>query len=53
MIAKIWKKVIFVILIVACLFNIVSKFVKRVAVIDELKATAQYQYEIEKEKIKK
>ncbi len=53
MIAKIWKKVIFVILIVACLFNIVSKLVKKVAVIDELKATAQYQYEIEKEKIKK
>lgn len=50
MIAKIWKKVIFVILIVACLFNIVSKLVKRVAVIDELKASAQYQYDVEKEK---
>ena len=52
MIAKIWKKVIFVILIVACLFNIISKFVKRVAVIDELKASAQYQYDLEQEKNK-
>ena len=52
MIAKIWKKVIFVILIVACLFNIISKFVKRVAVIDELKASSQYQYDLEQEKNK-
>ena len=52
MIAKIWKKVIFVIFIIACLFNIVSKFVMRMAVIDEIRATAQYQYEIE-EKNKK
>lgn len=53
MIAKIWKKVIFVILIVACLFNIVSKFVKRQTVKEELKASAQYQYELEQEKINK
>lgn len=49
MIAKIWKKIIFAILIVACLFNIISKFVKRIAVIDELKASAQYQYEVEQQ----
>ncbi len=47
MIAKVWKKVIFAILIVACLFNIVSKFVMRMAVVDELRASAQYQYEQE------
>lgn len=52
MIAKIWKKVIFVILIVACLVNIVSKFVKRQTVKEELKASAQYQYDLEQEKNK-
>ena len=50
MIAKIWKKVVFAILIVACLFNIVSKLVKRMGVIDEMKASAQHQYEIEQKK---
>jgi hypothetical protein len=53
MIAKIWKKVVLIILIIACLFNIISKLVKRVAVIDELKASAQYQYDIEQEKTNK
>ena len=53
MIAKIWKKVIFIILVVACLFNIVSKFVKRNTFKEELRASAQYQYELEQEKTNK
>ena len=30
--AKIWKKLLLVILIVACLFNVVSKIVKKVLI---------------------
>ncbi len=39
---KIWKKLLFVILIVACLFNIVTKLVKRNSLQDELQATFDY-----------
>ena len=39
---KIWKKFLFIVLIVACLFNIVSKLVKRNSFKDELQATLQY-----------
>ena len=42
MIAKIWKKALFVILIVACLFNVVSKLVKRYPLKTELESAAQY-----------
>ena len=52
MVAKIWKKVILAILIIACLFNIISKFVKRNTVMQELKASAQYQYDIEQQEEK-
>ena len=37
MLAKIWKKVLLSILILACLFNIISKFVGKLGFIDELK----------------
>ena len=47
MIAKVWKKVVFVILIVACLVSIVSKLVMRMTVEEELRASAQYQYDLE------
>jgi len=40
--AKIWKKLLLVVLIVACLFNVVSKLVKRFSLKDELQASAQY-----------
>ena len=33
--AKIWKKLLLVILIVACLFNVVSKIVKRYSLKEE------------------
>lgn len=42
MIAKIWKKVLFIILIVACLFNIVSKLVHKSSLKQELQSSAEY-----------
>lgn len=43
--AKIWKKLLLLVLIVACLFNIVSKLVKRNSLKSELKYSAQYMEE--------
>ena len=40
--SKIWKKLLMVILIVACLFNIVTKLVKRYSLNEELQSVAQY-----------
>ena len=45
MLAKIWKKVLLAILIIACLFNIVSKLVNKVSLNKELVSSAQYMYE--------
>ena len=42
MIAKIWKKVLFVILIVACLFNIVNKLVHKASLEQELQSSAEF-----------
>ena len=39
MLAKNWKRIGMLILIVACLFNIVSKLVKRVSFTDNVKST--------------
>ncbi len=52
MIAKIWKKLGLIILIVACLFNIVTKLVTRTTFIDELKESATYILQQEKNEIK-
>lgn len=49
MIAKIWKKVLLFILLVACLFNIVNKIVRKNSLEQELQASAQYIQEQEKE----
>ena len=38
MLAKIWKKVLLVICIIACLFNITSKIVNRVSLKEELRS---------------
>ena len=43
--AKIWKKLLLVILILACLFNVVSKLVKRYSLKDEVQQYAQYMQE--------
>jgi len=42
MIAKYWKKIGLIILIVCCLFNITSKIVKRIPLKQELQQTAEY-----------
>ena len=39
--AKIWKKLLLVILIVACLFNVVSKIVKRYSLKEEMQSSIQ------------
>lgn len=40
--SKIWKKLLLGILIIACLFNVVSKLVKKYSLKEELQASAQY-----------
>lgn len=42
MIAKYWKKIGLIILIICCLFNITSKIVKRTSLKQELQQTAEY-----------
>lgn len=42
MIAKIWKKLLLFILLVACLFNVVIKLVNKNSLNSELQASAQY-----------
>lgn len=42
MLGKIWKKVLLLVLIVACLFNIVTKLIHRNSLKKELEATVQY-----------
>lgn len=42
MVAKVWKKVLFIILVVACLFNIVNKLVHKSSLEQELQSSAEY-----------
>ena len=42
MASKVWKKLLFLILIIACLFNITLKLVQRNSFKEELKSSAQY-----------
>ena len=42
MIAKYWKKIGLIVLVIACLFNIVSKIVKRTPLKEQLIEIAQY-----------
>lgn len=44
MLAKYWKKIGLVILIVACLINVMSKLVNKVSLNKELTATVEYLY---------
>ena len=50
MIAKYWKKIGLIILIICCLFNIVSKLVKRTTLKEQLVQTSQYVLKQEKQK---
>lgn len=43
--SKVWKNLLLVILIVACLFNVISKLVRRYPLKEELQASAQYMIE--------
>ena len=49
MLAKIWKKVGIFILIIACIFNIMSKLVKRISLNTQIKDTVDYIVEEYKE----
>lgn len=42
MVARLWKKIGFFILIIACLFNLIYKIVKKTPVLEELRSSAQY-----------
>ena len=42
MLAKIWRKLLLFILIVLCLFNVITKLVKKASLKDELLSSAQY-----------
>ena len=42
MVAKYWKKVCFIILIIACLFNVVSKLVQKTSLLNELQSSVQF-----------
>lgn len=42
MLAKYWKKIGIFILIVACIFNVMTKLVKKVSLNTELKESAEY-----------
>lgn len=45
MLAKYWKKIGMVILIVACVFNIMSKLVHKLSLDSEMLSSAQYVYD--------
>ena len=51
MLAKWWKKIGFIILIVACVFNITSKLVKRVSFNDNVKSTVSNTVNVVKDKV--
>ena len=53
MVAKIWKKLLLFILIIACLFNIVIKIVNKNSLDEELTSSAQYIEETSKNEISK
>ena len=42
MLAKYWKKIGLLILIVACIFNVMSKFVNKLSLENELESSATY-----------
>jgi hypothetical protein len=53
MLAKYWKKIGLLILILACSINIMAKLVNKISLNDELSASAQYLYNEYKEENKK
>ena len=49
MLARFWKKIGLFILIVACIFNIMNKFINKLSLKDELEASATYVNQANKE----
>ncbi len=49
MVARIWKKIGLFILIVACLFNVMFKLVNKLSFKEELRTSAQYMLDNDKE----
>ena len=49
MLAKYWKKIGFFILIVACIFNIMTKFIHKLSLKKELETSATYVNQQEQE----
>ena len=49
MASKVWKKLLVIILIIACLFNITLKLVQRSSFKDELQSSAQYVQDLKQE----
>ncbi len=45
MVAKLWKKVLLLILIIACLFNVINKLVHKASMKEEVEASARYTLE--------
>ena len=45
MMAKIWKKLLLFILIIACLFNVVNKLVHKSSMEQEVKSSVEYMQE--------
>ena len=52
MIAKYWKKIGMLILIIACVFNVMSKLVNKLSLNKEMLYSAEYMYEQEKNETK-
>ena len=48
MLAKYWKKILMLILIIACVFNIMSKLVNKLSIEKEMLTSAEYIYEEQK-----
>ncbi len=49
MLAKSWKKIGMLILIIACIFNIMNKLVNKLSLDTEMIDSAEYMYEIQEQ----
>ena len=52
MLAKLWKKIGLLILIIACIFNVMNKFIQKLSLKDELESSATYVYQKNQEEDK-
>ncbi len=48
MLAKYWKKILMLVLIVACVFNVMGKLVNKLSLEKELLSSAEFVYEEQK-----